>query len=90
MFTTTVVGSYPRPNWLREELVRREGKQKKAGATDLTVGELYKKATAEVIAETESCGINLITDGQLLWTDALASFCEGLEGFKMTGLIRYY
>jgi len=90
MFYSTVVGNYPRPSWLREELLKLEGKQKKTGSTAKEVEDLYAKATVEIIAEFESCSLDLITDGQLKWTDALASFCESLTGFKMTGLIRYY
>ncbi|MBM3308949.1 MAG: hypothetical protein FJY77_01725 [Candidatus Altiarchaeales archaeon] len=90
MFQKTIVGNYPRPSWLRESLLKAEGKQKKAGLAGKEVESLYVRGIAEVIAEFESCNLDLITDGQLRLTDALASFCENLEGFKMTGLIRYY
>jgi len=90
MFYATVVGNYPRPSWLREALLRIEGKQKKAGESEEKVKQLYGKATREVIGEFESCGVDLLSDGQLRWTDSLASFCENLNGFRMTGLIRFY
>ena len=90
MYYKTVIGNYPRQSWLRESLLKAEGKQKKSGATDLKVDLLYDKATLEVIREFESLGLDIITDGQLRWTDSLASFCETLAGFKMTGLIRFY
>lgn len=90
MFYKTVVGNYPRPGWLRERLLRTEGKQKKTGGIGSKVAGLYGKATAEVIKEFESCGIDIVTDGMLRWTDALAYFCEGLDGIKMTGLTRFY
>lgn len=90
MFYKTVVGNYPRPDWLREELLKIEGKQKKVGHSRKKVEELYSKGTAEVMKEFESSGLDLLTDGHLKWSDALAYFCEGLNGFKMTGLIRFY
>jgi 5-methyltetrahydropteroyltriglutamate--homocysteine methyltransferase len=90
MLHKTVVGGYPRPAWLREKLLQIEGKQKKAGSAGSKVAALYDKATAEVIQEYESCGMDLITDGMLRWTDALASFCEGLDGIRMIGLTRFY
>jgi len=90
MLYKTVVGNYPRPDFLREELLKIEGKQKKVDVSVKKVDDLHAKATAEVIKEFESCGIDIVTDGQLRWTDSLASFCESLSGMRMTGLIRFY
>jgi len=84
----TVVGSYPRPKWFREYLKRIEGLQK-----DLDVDvdkEILKKAIAEVIERQREAGIDLMTDGQLIWHDFLATLATRIEGFVMDGLIRYF
>ncbi len=84
----TVVGSYPRPKWFREYLKRIEGLQK-----DLDVeidAEILRKAIAEVIEKQREAGIDLMTDGQLVWHDFLATLATRIEGFTMDGLIRYF
>jgi len=84
----TVVGSYPRPKWFRVYLKRIEGLQK-----DLDVeidAEILRKAIAEVIEKQREAGIDLMTDGQLIWHDFLATLATRIEGFIMDGLIRYF
>lgn len=90
-FLTTVVGSYPRPRWLIDELIKLQGKQKESESKfNAEVEEAFCKATKEIIEEQENLGIQLITDGQLRWNDALAYIAEKISGFEMNGLIRYY
>ncbi|ADB57120.1 hypothetical protein [Archaeoglobus profundus] len=84
----TVVGNYPRPEWFREYLRKVEGLQK-----DLDVEverEVLRKAIAEVIDEQKKAGIELYTDGQLIWHDFLLTIASRLEGFEMNGLVRYF
>ena len=84
----TVVGNYPRPEWFREYLRKVEGLQK-----DLDVEverEVLRKAIAEVIDEQKRAGIELYTDGQLIWHDFLLTIASRLEGFEMNGLVRYF
>ena len=84
----TVVGNYPRPEWFREYLRKVEGLQK-----DLDVEierDVLKKAIAEVIDEQKRAGIELFTDGQLIWHDFLLTIASRLEGFEMNGLVRYF
>jgi len=84
----TVVGSYPRPKWFREYLKRIEGLQKDL---DADMGkEILKKVIAEVIERQRKAGIDLMTDGQLIWHDFLATLATRIEGFVMDGLIRYF
>lgn len=85
---TTVVGNYPRPEWFRDYLRKVEGLQK-----DLDVEidrDVLKKAIGEVIDEQKRAGIEVLTDGQLIWHDFLLTIASRLEGFEMNGLVRYF
>ncbi len=85
---TTVVGNYPRPKWFRDYLRKVEGLQK-----DLDVEidrDVLKKAISEVMDEQKRAGIELLTDGQLIWHDFLLTIASRLEGFEMNGLVRYF
>ncbi len=85
---STVVGNYPRPEWFRDYLRRIEGLQK-----DLDVEvdrDVLKKAVSEVVNEQKRAGIELLTDGQLIWHDFLLTIASRLEGFEMNGLVRYF
>lgn len=84
----TVVGSYPRPKWFREYLKRIEGLQKDLDA-EVDV-EILKKAISEVIEKQREAGIDLMTDGQLIWHDFLATLATRIDGFVMDGLVRYF
>ncbi|WP_457548894.1 hypothetical protein [Archaeoglobus sp.] len=84
----TVVGNYPRPEWFKEYLRKVEGLQK-----DLDVEverDVLNTAIAEVIDEQKRAGIELFTDGQLIWHDFLLTIASRLEGFEMNGLVRYF
>ncbi len=88
MIISTVVGNYPRPEWFRDYLRRVEGMQK-----DLDVKvdrDVLKKAISEVIDEQKRAGIELLTDGQLIWHDFLLTIASRLKGFEMNGLVRYF
>ncbi len=85
---STTVGSYPRPKWFREYLRKVEGLQKDIyGKIDENV---LEKAIREVIEEQKRAGIDLLTDGQLIWHDFLAHLATKLDGFKMGKLVRYF
>ncbi|RLI85654.1 MAG: hypothetical protein DRP01_05765 [Archaeoglobales archaeon] len=88
MIVTTVVGSYPRPDWFREYLRKVAGLQK-----DLDVEidiDVLRRAISEVIDEQKRAGIDIPTDGQLIWHDFLLTIASRLEGFEMNGLVRYF
>ena len=85
---TATVGSYPRPEWFRIYLKKLEGKQKDLSAR--VDPEVYRKAVLEVIEEQRRAGIDLMTDGQLIWHDFLASIASRIKGFAMNGLTRYF
>ncbi len=85
---TTTVGSYPRPEWFREYLKRMEGLQKEL---DVEVDrDVLRKAVREVIDRQKKAGIELVTDGQLIWHDFLATIASRIDGFYVDGLVRYF
>jgi methionine synthase II (cobalamin-independent) len=82
---TTMVGSYPRPNWYKHQLLGRD-------LLDAFKGEehrqAYEDATAAVIGDQERAGLDIVTDGQMHFDDyggAIGSFVwywyERIPGF---------
>ena len=43
-----------------------------------------------VIAEQAEAGLDLVTDGQIRWDDDQTYIAQRLQGFEITGLIRYF
>jgi 5-methyltetrahydropteroyltriglutamate--homocysteine methyltransferase len=46
--------------------------------------------TREVLAEQADAGVDLVTDGQIRWDDPITRIAEGLEGFAVSGLVRFF
>ena len=89
---TTVVGNYPKipdppsPGRWRtsvEKLQRGE-------ITAEDMRRVEDEVTAEVLAEVNGAGIDLVTDGQIRWEDGQTYFACGLSGFTVNGLQRYF
>lgn len=89
---TTVVGNYPKvpslsggPN-LRTSISRfDEGK--------ITLDELAAiedAATKDAIEEQVRAGVDLVSDGQIRWDDSVTYLASRIEGFSISGLIRYF
>jgi len=57
---TTITGSYPRPLWFDRSL---EGRSFKAALGDSLFREQYLDAVASIIAEQETAGLDIVTDG---------------------------
>ena len=57
---TTITGSYPRPLWFDRSL---EGRSFRAALGDSLFREQYLDAVASLIAEQESAGLDIVTDG---------------------------
>ena len=57
---TTVVGSYPRPNWYRESL---HGRPFKMALADATFREQYMDAVACFTGDQARAGLDILTDG---------------------------
>jgi 5-methyltetrahydropteroyltriglutamate--homocysteine methyltransferase len=66
LLPTTMVGSYPRPDWFRYQLEGRDVLEvfKVARAV-----EAYLDATGAVIADQEQAGLDVVSDGQMWFDD---------------------
>jgi len=83
---TTVVGSYPRPKWLREVI-----KGFKTGKYDVEfLKEAMDDAVITVIKEQEEVGIDIPSDGEIRRDNIIEYFTERIGGFKFYGPIRVY
>ena len=83
---TTMVGSYPRPHWFREQL---NGRDVRVAFKTVDHAEAYEDATAVSIADQEQAGLDIVTDGQMSYDDyvgVIGSFCwymyERIGGFE--------
>jgi 5-methyltetrahydropteroyltriglutamate--homocysteine methyltransferase len=89
---TTVVGDYPKiPN--RPRLAKHRVAMAKFAKGEITFEELRKverEVTIEVMKEQADAGVDIITDGQIRWEDAQTYIAAKLDGFEITGLIRYF
>jgi 5-methyltetrahydropteroyltriglutamate--homocysteine methyltransferase len=83
---TTMVGSYPRPDWFRYQLL---GKDVRVAFKHVQHEEAFNDATRVVIQDQEQAGIDIVTDGQMYFDDyvgSIGSFCwymyERIPGFE--------
>jgi methionine synthase II (cobalamin-independent) len=83
---TTMVGSYPRPHWFRDQL---NGRDVRVAFKNVDHAEAYEDATAAVIRDQEEAGLDIVTDGQMAYDDyvgVIGSFCwymyERIGGFE--------
>ena len=89
---TTAVGFYPkipnrpRPARLRQAIARRD--RGEISAEELA--RIEDEVTGQVIAEQVEAGLDLVTDGQVRWDDDQTYIAQRLQGFEITGLIRYF
>lgn len=90
--TVTVVGSYPKPPAEGGEFRLRKTLQAldRGEATPEDVRAAQDELTRELIEEQVAAGVELVTDGQVRWDDGQTRFAEGLDGFTVGGLIRYF
>ncbi|MEZ0289596.1 MAG: methionine synthase [Sulfolobales archaeon] len=83
---TTVIGSYPRPRWLRQ-IVRAY----KAGRVDEKVlEEAFNDAIIAVVREQEEAGIDIPSDGEIRRDEMVEYFAERIKGFKFYGPVRVW
>jgi 5-methyltetrahydropteroyltriglutamate--homocysteine methyltransferase len=81
-----VIGSYPRPEWLRESLkMFREGK-----LSQKQLNQRMDDAALLVIKEHELAGVDIITDGEVRRDEMVEYFAERLKGFRFYGDVRVW
>jgi 5-methyltetrahydropteroyltriglutamate--homocysteine methyltransferase len=81
-----VIGSYPKPWWLRK--VKRLWEMGKADDDDLIEAE--NDAVIAVVREQELAGIDIPSDGEQRREEMVEYFAERLGGFKFYGPVRVW
>jgi 5-methyltetrahydropteroyltriglutamate--homocysteine methyltransferase len=89
---TTVIGSYPKPPPEGGTFVLRKTLHalERGDATTDDLRAAHEELTREVIAEQESAGIDLVTDGAVRWDDIVTPFARRIAGFEIGGLLRFF
>ncbi|MDQ3985301.1 MAG: methylcobamide--CoM methyltransferase [Actinomycetota bacterium] len=89
---TTVIGSYPKPPEEGGQFTMRKTLHalERGEATIDDLDRAQADLTREVIAEQESAGIDVITDGHVRWDDILTPFARKMSGFEIGGLLRWF
>jgi len=90
----TMVGSYPRPLWFKHQL---QGRDIRSAFKWEEHAQAYEDATASVIRDQESAGLDIVTDGQMQYDDyggSIGSFVwywyERLPGFYHDKMLNPY
>jgi len=85
LLPTTMVGSYPRPQWYKHQLL---GRDIRVAFKEVQHEEAYNDAVATVIRDQEDSGLDIVTDGNMWYDDyvgVIGSFCwymyERIGGF---------
>ena len=86
LLPTTMVGSYPRPQWFKHQLL---GRDVRVAFKEVQHEEAYHDAVATVIRDQEEAGLDIVTDGNMWYDDyvgVIGSFCwymyERIGGFE--------
>lgn len=89
---TTIIGEYPHspaPEGNTQLIpALTDFNSGKIGGEELI--ELQRKATADIIKEMESAGLDLITDGMVRWQDPISNFTLGLSGVEHNDTAPYF
>jgi 5-methyltetrahydropteroyltriglutamate--homocysteine methyltransferase len=84
--------SYPRvgegPD--AQRLRRAYGRRETGKLSDAEFDELVAGYVAEVIAEQESAGVDLVTDGIVYWYDLISHPASRLNNVEINGLVRFF
>ena len=78
---TTVVGSYPKPSWLKYAL---------GSGDDKAAEEAYDDAVRAVVKDQEVAGVEILWDGEMRREEMTSYFAERIEGFVIYGEVRVW
>ncbi len=67
---TTMVGSYPRPEWFKFQLLGRDVRE---AFKHVAHEEAFNDATRIAIQDQEVAGIDIVSDGQMYFDDYVGS-----------------
>jgi 5-methyltetrahydropteroyltriglutamate--homocysteine methyltransferase len=80
------LGDRPGQQRLRQAIARADRGEGGPEEIERAAAEMTEAA----IQEQEQAGLDLITDGQIRWQDPVTYLASGLEGFEITGLVRWF
>ena len=78
LFPTTVIGSLPRPQWLREVILDR----KSAALSEVVADGILDRAIESAVLLQERAGLDEITDGEWRRESYVKVFAERVRGFR--------
>ncbi len=83
---TSVIGSYPRPAWLRRMIkYYRMGR-----ITEDAMQEAYDDAVTTIVREQELAGVDIPADGEQRRDEMVEYFAHQIKGFKFYGPVRVW
>ena len=86
LLPTSVIGSYPRPKWLKETIrLYRAGK-----VNEEDLQEAFNDAVVAVINDHYKAGVDVPTDGEVRRDEMVEFFAERIKGFKFYGPVRVW
>ena len=88
----TLVGPYPRTPLPGQPFRLRaaHGQLERGEIDEAGFRGVQDDLVRELIDEQVDAGMGLLTDGQVRWNDPQTAVARGLEGFEITGLLRYF
>ncbi len=78
LFPTTVIGSFPRPAWLRDVILDREA----GNLSHSEASRILDRALDSIILMQEQAGLDEITDGEWRREDYVTIFAKNVKGFR--------
>jgi len=86
IFPTSVIGSYPRPRWLRNMI-----RQWSLGRVDdKALEEAFNDAVKIIVCEQEEAGVDIPSDGEMRRDEMVEYFAARIDGFKFYGPVRVW
>src|SRR5579871_1469701 len=80
------VGDAPGQQRLRQAISRLD----KGEIDRPELDQVASEVTIQALREQAEAGLDLVTDGQIRWQDPLTYIARGLDGFEITGLLRWF
>lgn len=86
LLPTSVIGSYPRPKWLKEAIrLHKAGK-----LSDEELQEAFNDAVVIVLHDHFKAGVDVPTDGEVRRDEMVEFFAERIKGFRFYGPVRVW
>ncbi len=85
-----MVDHYPKVSGQDQRLRRAIAAWEDGKLSDDELERAYDEVTQDVIREQINAGVELVTDGQIRWDDALSYLSRKLDGTQRGGLLRWF